>query len=89
LAEATALISKVFSGALSDYLGKRKGLAVLGYAIGALTKPVFTLASGVGAVVAARFIDRLGKGMGTTRRAACRHHACEHSRCRLRPAPIA
>ena len=58
LAEATALISKVFSGALSDYLGKRKGLALAGYAMGALTKPVFAMAGGVGAVVAARFIDR-------------------------------
>ena len=63
LAESTALISKVFSGALSDYLGKRKGLAVLGYAMGALTKPVFAMASGVGVVVAARFIDRVGKGI--------------------------
>ena len=48
VAEATALISKVFSGALSDYLGRRKRLAVLGYAMGAVTKPVFALASGVG-----------------------------------------
>jgi len=63
LAESTALISKVFSGTLSDYLGKRKGLALLGYAMGALTKPVFALANGVGAVVAARFIDRVGKGI--------------------------
>jgi MFS family permease len=63
LAESTALISKVFSGALSDYLGRRKGLALLGYAMGALTKPVFALATGVGAVVAARFIDRVGKGI--------------------------
>jgi len=63
LAESTALISKVFSGALSDYLGKRKGLALLGYAMGALTKPVFALATGVGMVVAARFIDRVGKGI--------------------------
>ena len=47
-AEATAPIVKVFSGALSDYLGKRKGLAVLGYGLGALTKPVFALAPGVG-----------------------------------------
>ncbi|MBT9522562.1 MAG: MFS transporter, partial [Dechloromonas sp.] len=45
LAEATALIVKVFSGALSDYLGRRKGLAVFGYALGALSKPVFALAS--------------------------------------------
>jgi MFS family permease len=63
LAESTALISKVFSGALSDFLGRRKGLAVLGDAMGALTKPVFAMASGIGAVVAARFIDRVGKGI--------------------------
>jgi MFS family permease len=63
LAESTALIPKVFSGALSDYLGKRKGQALLGYAMGALTKPVFAIANGVGAVVAARFIDRVGKGI--------------------------
>ncbi|MGL6109023.1 MAG: MFS transporter [Rubrivivax sp.] len=63
MAESTALISKVFSGALSDHLGRRKGLAVLGYAMGALTKPVFALADSVGVVVAARFIDRVGKGV--------------------------
>ena len=63
IAEATALITKVFSGALSDYLGRRKGLAVLGYAMGALSKPVFALATGVGAVVTARFVDRVGKGI--------------------------
>jgi MFS family permease len=63
VAESTALITKVFSGTLSDYLGRRKGLAVLGYAMGAFTKPVFALASGVGMVVAARFIDRVGKGI--------------------------
>ncbi len=63
VAEATALIVKVFSGALSDYLGKRKGLAVLGYAMGALSKPLFALASGSGLVLGARFIDRVGKGI--------------------------
>ncbi len=63
LAEATALVTKVFSGTLSDWLGRRKGLAVLGYGMGALTKPVFALATGVGAVVAARFVDRVGKGI--------------------------
>jgi MFS family permease len=63
IAEATALIVKVFSGALSDWLGRRKGLALLGYTLGALTKPVFALATGVGVVVAARFIDRVGKGI--------------------------
>ncbi len=63
LAESTALIVKVFSGVLSDYLGKRKGLAVLGYALGALTKPLFALASGTGLIVAARLLDRVGKGI--------------------------
>lgn len=63
VAEATALIVKVFSGALSDYLGKRKGLAVLGYTMGALSKPLFAIASGSGLVLGARFIDRVGKGI--------------------------
>ncbi|MFY9326758.1 MAG: MFS transporter [Georgfuchsia sp.] len=63
MAEATALIVKVFSGVLSDYLGKRKGLAVFGYALGALTKPLFALASSAGLVLAARLLDRVGKGV--------------------------
>ena len=63
VAESTALLVKVFSGALSDYLGKRKGLAVFGYALGALTKPMFALASTAGMVLAARFLDRVGKGI--------------------------
>ncbi|WP_374586687.1 MFS transporter [Ideonella dechloratans] len=63
LAESTALIVKVFSGVLSDWLGKRKGLALLGYALGAVTKPFFALATGAGLVVAARLVDRVGKGI--------------------------
>ena len=63
IAEATALIVKVFSGALSDYLGKRKALAVVGYGLGALSKPLFALAVSVNWVFAARFMDRIGKGM--------------------------
>lgn len=63
LAEATALIVKIFSGALSDYLGKRKGLAVFGYGLAALTKPLFAMASGIGMVTTARLLDRLGKGI--------------------------
>lgn len=62
-AEATALIIKVFSGMLSDYLGKRKWLAVTGYALAAITKPVFALASGSGAIMSARVLDRIGKGI--------------------------
>jgi MFS family permease len=63
IAEATASIVKVFSGALSDWLGKRKLLAALGYGLAAFTKPIFPLASSVGWLVAARFIDRVGKGI--------------------------
>lgn len=63
LAESTALIVKVFSGVLSDWLGKRKGLAVFGYALGALTKPLFAIAPGIGVVLAARLLDRVGKGV--------------------------
>lgn len=63
MAESTALITKVFSGVLSDYLGKRKGLAILGYALGAFTKPLFAMASTTGVVLAARFLDRVGKGI--------------------------
>lgn len=63
LAEATALIIKVFSGALSDYLGKRKGLALLGYGLSALSKPLFAIASGAALVFAARMVDRVGKGI--------------------------
>ena len=63
LAESTALVVKVFSGALSDYLGRRKGLAVLGYGLGALSKPLFALAGGIGLLVGARLIDRIGKGI--------------------------
>ncbi len=54
---------KVFSGALSDYFGRRKPLAILGYGLGALSKPLFALAPGVGFVLAARLIDRVGKGI--------------------------
>lgn len=62
-AEATALIVKVFSGALSDYFGRRKPLAVLGYALGALSKPLFALAGTPTMVLTARLIDRVGKGI--------------------------
>lgn len=76
LAEATALIVKVFSGVLSDYLGRRKGLAVLGYGLGALSKPLFALASTAGWVLGARLIDRVGKGIrGAPRDALVAHLA--------------
>ena len=63
VAEATALITKVFSGYLSDYFRKRKLLAVLGYGLAALSKPIFPLASSLAWIVFARFIDRVGKGI--------------------------
>jgi len=63
LAESTALIVKVFSGALSDYVGKRKSLAVFGYSLGALTKPLFAIAPTAGVVFTARLLDRVGKGV--------------------------
>src|SRR5882724_9379558 len=63
IAEATASITKIFSGALSDWLGRRKWLAAFGYGLAALTRPVFPLASDVGWLVAARFVDRIGKGI--------------------------
>ena len=63
IAEATASITKIFSGALSDWLGKRKLLAAIGYGLAAFTKPVFPLAPTVSWLVAARFIDRVGKGI--------------------------
>ncbi len=63
LAEATALIVKVFSGVLSDYFRKRKALAVIGYALGAASKPLFAIASSGTLVLGARLIDRVGKGI--------------------------
>ncbi len=63
VAEATAAITKVFSGALSDFLRRRKFLMVLGYGLAALTKPVFPLAGSIGWVFGARFVDRVGKGI--------------------------
>lgn len=63
IAEATAAITKVFSGTLSDWLGRRKPLVIFGYALAAVSKPAFALASSAGWVFAARFVDRVGKGI--------------------------
>ncbi|MBP7137867.1 MAG: MFS transporter [Smithella sp.] len=63
IAEAAASIAKVFSGIISDYIRKRKILAVLGYGLAAITKPLFPLATTIGWVFSARFIDRIGKGI--------------------------
>ncbi|MFC5474869.1 MFS transporter [Paraherbaspirillum soli] len=63
VAEATALIVKIFSGAISDFIGKRKGLLLLGYGLAALSKPLFPLATSAATVFVARFLDRIGKGI--------------------------
>lgn len=63
IAEAASAITKVFSGAWSDRLGRRKPLLLLGYGLAMLTKPVFPLAQSIGWVLAARFVDRVGKGI--------------------------
>ncbi len=62
-AEGVAAIAKVFSGAISDYCGKRKTLAVAGYTLSAITKPIFPMAKTIGWVFGARFVDRIGKGI--------------------------
>lgn len=62
-AESTALIVKVFSGMISDAWGRRKPLVVVGYSLGAISKPLFAFATGAGFVLAARLIDRIGKGI--------------------------
>jgi MFS family permease len=63
IAEATASVVKVFSGSLSDRLGRRKELAILGYGFSTLVKPLFALASSPALVLLARFGDRVGKGI--------------------------
>jgi MFS family permease len=63
LAEGTASVTRVFSGALSDWLGRRKLLVAIGYSLGALTKPVFALAATPFEVLVARLVDRAGKGI--------------------------
>lgn len=63
IAEAAAAIVKVFSGTLSDWMGRGKPLVLVGYGLAALTKPLFPLASGLGLVLTARFVDRIGKGI--------------------------
>ena len=69
-AESTTLIVNVFSGVLSDYLCRRKGLALFGYALGAFTKQLFAVATSTGMVVPSRLLDRLRKGIRNALRAA-------------------
>jgi MFS family permease len=63
IAEAAAAFVKVYSGAISDWIGKRKPLLIVGYGLSALCKPLFALATGVGMILAARGLDRIGKGI--------------------------
>ena len=63
VAEATASITKVFSGYISDRMGKRKPLILIGYSLGALSKPFFALAMTAPVIIGARFVDRIGKGL--------------------------
>jgi MFS family permease len=81
IAEAAGSTAKVFSGALSDWLGKRKILVAIGYGLAAFTKPIFPLAPSVSWLFAARFIDRIGKGIrGAPRDALMADIAPEHLR---------
>jgi MFS family permease len=63
VAEATASITKLFSGYISDRLGRRKPLILIGYGLAAVTKPFFAIAGSAGVVFGARFADRIGKGL--------------------------
>jgi MFS family permease len=63
VAEATANITKLLSGTVSDRMGRRKPLAATGYGLAAVSKPIFALAHSVGWVMVARFVDRIGKGV--------------------------
>src|SRR5262249_15654167 len=63
IAEATTPVTKIFSGAVGDYFGRRKLLAGLGYGVAAVTKPLFPLATSASWVLVARFVDRIGKGI--------------------------
>lgn len=81
LAESLALIVKVFSGTLSDYWGRRKGLALFGYTLSAFTKPLFAVAAGLGLILVARLLDRVGKGIrGAPRDALIADMAAPHLR---------
>ena len=63
IAESTASVTKIFAGVVSDWIGRRKPLVLLGYGMAALSKPLFPLATGAVAVFTARFLDRIGKGI--------------------------
>ena len=91
IAEATASITKVFSGALSDWLGKRKVLAALGYGLAAFTKPIFRIGD-FDRMAGCRALHRPCRQGHSRRAARCprrRHCAAASARRKLRPAPIA
>ena len=89
VAEASALITKVFSGAVSDYFQRRKALLLLDYGMAALAKPLFPLATSAEAVFSARFLEyRQGYSRGPARRAGCGYRARGDSRCVLRSSSI-
>ncbi len=93
IAEATANITKIFSGALSDWLGHRKLLTALGYGLAAITKPIFPLAGTVGWVVAARFIEVFATPLGThsspiSRQPICGARASACGRRSIRSEPL-
>jgi len=70
IAIGTATLTKLFAGVFSDLVGSRKGLVVLGYGLGGVGKRFFPLADGIGAIVGARFIDRVGRGIRSAPRDA-------------------
>jgi hypothetical protein len=88
LAEATALLVKIFSGAISDAIGRRKALLLLGYGVAALTKPLFPLATSAETVFTARFMDRERHPGGPAGRPGRRRGAAGDPRRVLRPAPV-
>src|SRR5215469_3265942 len=81
VAEATTSITRIFSGAISDWLGKRKLLVLIGYGLAAFTKPLFPLATGIEAVFVARFVDRIGKGRPQEAAVLDRHCARQPRQC--------
>ena len=70
VAETTASLLKIYSGALSDRLGNRKWLAVIGYGLSTISKPFLYFANSWGWVLGVRFGDRAGKGIRTAPRDA-------------------
>jgi MFS family permease len=80
IAESTASLLKVFSGWLSDRLGHRKWLMVIGYGISTLSRPLVATAPNWGQVLASRFMDRFGKGIRNAPRDALIAESCEDLR---------